>query len=68
VSGCWRRSGGQAPVVCPGIVEFVQGLVLLRPFLGFFVKCQDIDEDLRVFSCVLLGDAALIDQSLPLFR
>lgn len=49
-------------------MEFLQLLVLLRFLLCLLVKGQDINENLGMFPCVLLRDAALIDESLPLLR
>lgn len=51
---------------CPSIVKLFQLLVLLWLLRRFLIEGQDIDEDLGMFSCVLLGDTALVDEPLPL--
>lgn len=49
-------------------MKLFQHLILMRPLRSLLVKCHDVHHHLGVLPARILGNAALVDESLPFFR
>jgi hypothetical protein len=49
-------------------MELLKNLVLVWLLRGFFVESHDVCYHLGVLSACILGNATLVDETLPFFR